>query len=385
MEPANRPLRVAMDATPLLTPRSGVGEFCYWAMAALATRGDMDVEAFAVSWRRRSGLDGRLPDGVTVTGRAMPARPLHKSWSMWSFPPIEAFVGSLDVVHGTNFVVPPARRAAMVVTVHDLTPLHFPQMCQAPTLAFPGLVRKAVSRGAWVHTPTQFVADEVVRYLDVPVERVKAIPHGLPSVGLGERGYDAAQRHGAWRQYLPAWVERYVLAMSTIEPRKDFPGLVRAFDCVARPRPGVALVIAGADGWGAEDVDKAISQVQYSQRIVRLGRVSDDARHALLSGASVFAYPSVYEGFGLPPLEAMAAGAPVVASAIGALRETLGDSALLIEPGNLDALAGALEEVLDRAQVAHNLSVRGRAHASKYSWAACAEGLAALYRVSAGK
>ncbi|HET9061384.1 MAG TPA: glycosyltransferase family 1 protein [Acidimicrobiales bacterium] len=385
LHPATGRLRVALDATPLLTPRSGVGEFCYWAMAALAARGDMDVNAFAVSWRRREGLVGQVPEGVSVTGRPMPARPLHKSWSMWPLPPIEAFVGRVDIVHGTNFVVPPARRAAMVVTVHDLTPLHFPQMCQAATLAFPDLVRKAVARGAWVHTPTQFVADEVVHYLGVPAARVKAVHHGIPSAGLGPYSPPLQGQGESWRGYVPPWVERYVLAMSTIEPRKDFPGLVRAFDRLAPSHPGVALVIAGADGWGAEALDKSIATAGLPERVLRLGRVTDQARGSLLEGASAFAYPSVYEGFGLPPLEAMAAGTPVVATSAGALVETLGDSALFVSQGDTEQLSGALEEVLDRPQVAEDLRRRGYLQASKYSWAACAKGLADLYRLSVEK
>lgn len=392
----DRQARVGLDATPLLTPRSGVGEFCYWAMAALAARGDIDVRAFAVTWRRRGLLDGKVPPGVTITGRAMPARPLHKSWAWWPLPPIETFVGQLDVVHGTNFVVPPARRAAMVVTVHDLTPLHFPQMCQAATLAFPALVRQAVRRGAWVHTPTRFVAEEVVELLGAPPQRVRAVAHGIPSLGLRpatgaapealvreglgaplER--EAAKGPPRWREHFPPWVERFVLAVGTVEPRKDYPGLVRAFDAIADRHPGVALAIAGADGWGADALEEVIAASHARDRVVRLGRVSDDERQALLAEAAVLAYPSVYEGFGLPPLEAMAAGTPVVASRTGALEETLGDAARLVEQGDVDALAEALDEVLDSPALAAALAENGRLEASRYSWEACAQGLVTLY------
>ena len=150
-----RQLRVALDATPLLGARTGVGEFCLRLLEALAARQDVQVGAFAVSWRGRHGLAAQVPPGVTVLRRrapAMPARLLHASWARWPVPPAELLTGRVDVVHGTNFVVPPARRAAMVVTVHDLTPLRFPQWCPPAALAFPALVKKADrTRGVGAH------------------------------------------------------------------------------------------------------------------------------------------------------------------------------------------------------------------------------------------
>ncbi len=177
------PLVVALDATPLLGVPTGVGVFCREALGALSAAGELQVEAFAISWRRRHMLESRAPEGVRTVGRAMPARPLHLAWRHSDLPPVEWFLGRCDVVHGTNFVVPPTRRAASVVTVHDLTTLRFPEMCDAPTLRFPALIRRAVARGAWVHTPSRYVADEVVAELGVDPDRVRAVHHGTPTVG----------------------------------------------------------------------------------------------------------------------------------------------------------------------------------------------------------
>src|ERR1039458_6450058 len=174
------PLVVALDATPLLGVPTGVGVFCREALGALSVAGRVQVEAYAVTWRRRHMLASRVPDGVRTAGRPMPARPLHLAWRHMDIPYIEWFLGRCDVVHGTNFVVPPARRAATVVTVHDLTTVRFPEMCDAPTLRFPALIRRAVDRGAWVHTPSRYVAEEVVAELGVDRERVRAVHHGTP-------------------------------------------------------------------------------------------------------------------------------------------------------------------------------------------------------------
>lgn len=370
-------LAVALDATPLLGQRTGVGEFCLKALEALARRGQLDVAAFAVSWRRRQGLGPQLPAGVKLLDRPMPARPLHKSWSRWSFPPIEAFVGPRDVVHGTNFVVPPAWRAAMVVTVHDLTPVHFPEMVEPGSLDYPSLVKAAIGRGAWVHTPTRAVAREVVEVFGADPGRVRAVHHGAPVLRLEAGDQELAQVR---RGLLPDWAQRYVLALGSVEPRKDLPGLVRAFTQVAPGRPGLALVVAGPQRWGSRQLDEAVAASAAGERVVRLGWVDELQRHALLRGAALLAYPSRYEGFGFPPLEAMQAGTPVVATRCPALVEVLGEAAELVEVGDTDALATALARILDDEGARSELVARGTGQVARYSWEEAASGLESLYR-----
>jgi glycosyltransferase involved in cell wall biosynthesis len=312
---------------------------------------------------------------------------LHRVWQSLPGPPLEWFVGPVDVVHGTNFVVPPTRRAARVVTVHDLTAVHYPAMCDPATSQFPALVRRAVAEGAWVHTPSQFVADEVVAEFDARPERVRVVHHGIPHHGKPHHGL-AGQGHdldpaSAPSVALPAGTSRYVLALGTVEPRKDLPGLVHSFDRLAGDITDVALVIAGSPGWGDDALARAMAESKWGDRIIRLGYVDDDVLPRILAGAAVLAYPSVYEGFGFPPLEAMAAGVPVVATAVGAVPEVVGDGALLVAPGDPDALAGALSSLLLDAETGRALVARGHRRAAQFSWTSCGEGLAALYAAAA--
>ena len=272
-----------------------------------------------------------------------------------------------DVVHGTNFVVPPASKAARVVTVHDLTTVRFPEMCDSPTLRFPALVRRAVAHGAWVHTPSQYVADEVVAELGVDRERVRAVHHGAPAPIAKRLEHPLAEPLPAG---LPEGAKRYVLAIGTAEPRKDLPGLVRAFDAIAGDLRDVALVLAGPPGWGSGALEQAVQTSSARSRIVMTGYVPKLDR--LLAGATVLAYPSLYEGFGLPTLEAMAAGVPVVTTNAGALPEVVGDAAVLVEPGDTDALAAALESVLSDEAERCSLIERGYFRASQFTWESCA-------------
>jgi len=372
-------LRVALDATPLLGLPTGVGAFCEGALAALAQRPALTVQAFAVSWRRRSLIDHRLPRGVTARQRPMPARPLHKLWERSDVPPVEWFVGAADVVHGTNFVVPPTRHAAAVVSVHDLTPLHYPELCNAATLAYPRLIERALDRGAWVHADSAFVAAEVVDAFEADPDRVRSVSPGVPD--LPE--IDAVQAEDAQRRLLPSGTGRYCLAIGTAEPRKDLPGLVRAFDAVAARHPDVSLVLAGPPGWGEEKLEAALAASRWRTRIVRTGWLEPLDLAALLARAAVLAYPSLYEGFGFPPLQAMRARVPVVATRAGSLPEVLGNGALMVEPGDPDSLAAGLETCLSDGRTREALVAAGAAWSARFSWQRCGEGLEALYRDAA--
>ena len=310
----------------------------------------------------------------------MPARPLHALWGRWDTPPLEWFVGPVDVVHGTNFVVPPTRRAATVVSVHDLTPLHHPELCDEATLAYPGLIRRALARGAWVHTDSAFVAGEVTDAFGVDPERLRVVHPGIPDLPVVAEEDATA----VLSRLLPAGSGRYCLAVGTAEPRKDLPGLVRAFGEVAARHGDLRLVLSGPAGWGEDTLASAVSASPARDRIVRTGWVEPRDLAVVLSHASVLAYPSLYEGFGFPPLQAMRAGVPVVATRAGSLPEVLGNGALMVEPGDHDALVLALEASLVDDALRRRLVAAGKARSSGFSWERCGDGLEELYRDAAG-
>ena len=369
-------MRIAFDATPLREPRTGVPQTVYELLDALPA--DVEVVPYVPSGRallaraRRQPID--LPAGTRLL--PVPARVLMRAWARSDWPPADRWLGDADVVHGTNFVVPPMRRRPTTVTVHDCWCARHPQRCLPERAAFTSVVQRAVDRGAWLHVSTQYMAGEVAQLYGA-AERVAVVPFGVPAVGVsGDEG--AAS--------LPAAVgdRPFVLALGSIDPRKAYDALVRAFALVATggASDDLRLVVAGPDGPGRPALEAALAALpgELRARVVVLGWVDDDVRRALLSRATVLAYPSLYEGFGFPVLEAMAAGVPVVATAAGGVPEVAGDAAELVAVGDDEALAGALARVVDDDALRARLVAAGRARAATFTWERTAAGMVALWR-----
>jgi glycosyltransferase involved in cell wall biosynthesis len=361
-------IRLAFDGTPLLGPRSGVGEVVSGLAPELARRPELEIVAYAVTLRGRHDLAAQLPAGVRAATRTYPARAVRQAWLRSEHPRIERWTGPIDVVHATNFVAPPTN-AREVVSVYDLGFVRSPELVEDDALDYPVLLQRAIRRGAWIHTTSDFVRDEVIATFPVAPERVVRVYPGVPETRRGD----------AVRGRALAGAERYVLAIGTIEPRKNFPMLVRAFDAVAADDPELVLVIAGAPGWGAEELDAARTAAAHRARVHTAGYVSAADRRDLLAGATVLAYPSRYEGFGFPPLEAMAAGVPVVATRAGAIPEVVGGAARLVAPDDTEGFADALHTVLTDDAARHDLVTRGNRRHDAFSWRAAATGLLALY------
>jgi glycosyltransferase involved in cell wall biosynthesis len=356
-------LTVALDATPLLGRRTGIGVAVDGFIRHLAGRQDLRLVGFGLTRRGRGALAGHLPPGMRAAGCPVPAGAVLRLWRRVDFPPGEWWTGRVDVIHGTNFVVPPSRRAARVVTVWDLTPVHYPELSTPTSRRYPALVRRAVATGAWVHTGAQSVADEIVEHFGADPERVRVVAPGLDRPDRAE----PAEPSGP----------RYVLAMGRTEPRKDLPGLVQAFDLVADQLDDLELRIAGPAGWGEDALTAAISAARHRHRIHRLGWIDEPDK--LMAGAAVFAYPSLYEGFGLPPLEAMAMSVPVVATSAGAVPDVVGEAAVLVRPQDPAELASALFSVIEDEGLRARLVAAGAERVGRFTGEAAAAGLARLY------
>ncbi len=364
-------LKVAVEATALIGRRSGVGEYTQRLLEGLPDAG-VEVAAFPISLRRRGALRGLLPDRVAPLELPLAARPLRWGWTHLGRPRLDALFSGFDVIHGTNFVVPPAKRIGTVVTVHDLTPLLFPEYCEPAVLDYPVLVKRALGAGTFVITPSHFVREQVLDRFGADPDRVVAIWEGP----LEPAGQPEASR--------PSWAEgRFLASLSTLEPRKGVVDLLAAFERVAAEVDGVRLVIAGRRGWGLEEFDRALAGSAVRDRVVLPGYVTPAERRWLLENAEAFVLASHYEGFGLPLLEAMAYRCPVIATTAGALPEVAGDAAVLVDPRDPEGLAAAIVKVLADPEGATAMVARGERRLARFSWAEMARRTAAVYAMAA--
>jgi glycosyltransferase involved in cell wall biosynthesis len=365
---------VAIDVTPLLGARSGVGAAVAEIVAALrALEAGPDLVPYTLSTRARLHRDAVPADTRFVP---IPARILLRSWVRADAPRIDRWLRPAQVVHATNYLAPPSRLPT-VVSVYDCSFVRYPELCTPEVRAFDPVIRRAVARGATLHTASDFVADEIEEFFGRGLRaagRLVVIPLGVPSLG------PVAQ--------MPADVESalggapFVIAIGTLEPRKNFAHLVGAFGELAAGHPDVRLVIAGHDGPARPEIIAAIARLRAGvrERVVLAGGISDAGRRALLENAALLAYPSIYEGFGFPVLEAMTAGVPVVAARAGSIPEVAGDAALLFEPTNEHDLAREMDRVLTDDAIRSELVARGRDRVHAFSWDHAARALASCYR-----
>lgn len=359
-------MKLAVDATSLLAPRTGIGVFTSEVLRALAARQDMQVSAFNTSprGRGRGWLPSDIGDGVHEAPGRMPAGGIRWLWDSVSVPRLEWLAGEADVVHGPNYRVPPTSRAAPVVSVHDVSFEHGPPIGGPAGRAHRRSVRAAVRAGAWIHTDSEHVAAEVRDIYPIEPRRVVAVPLGVRLPPAGPH---------------PAPGAPYVLALGAADRRKDLTTLVAAFDALASTDRDLRLIHAGPEGNASGDLDDAVARSRHRDRILRLGWVDDRARTALIEQAAAVAYPSLYEGFGLVVLEAMSAGRPVVTTPGSAIPEVAGDAVLYAEAGDADALAAGLHRALTDEALVAELAAKGRSRAAGYTWERTADGLIDLY------
>jgi len=352
-------VRIAVDVSPLSHPRTGIGNYLRGMLAGLAAATGLEDKLVAFA---PTSLPGRRRirealAGVDVDLRLVFLPFAHEwrtAWSRLGRPGVERFLGPVDVLHYSDWMYPPQRAGLRATTIHDLVPLRFPDWVTPRTRRMHGAkYRHTASTCDLVVVNSRFTGADVVERLGVAAERIQVAYPGI----------DPRFRADGDRADLGA---PYVLAVSTLEPRKNLGTLVAGMEVLRRTRPDVVLAVAGPAGWG--------DQLREGDGVRLLNFVSDDELARLYRGAAAFAYPSRFEGVGIPVVEALASGTPTVASAHPSLDEAAGGVALRADPERpedwAEALAAALESPRDR----------GVEHARRFTWEACGAAVLEGYR-----
>jgi len=375
----NRPLRVGIDLTALLPSPTGVDNYLERLVGALAAIDSQTRYTVFVNAEDRRRLAEPLPDNFEVLGRCLRPRPVRLLFQQLLLPAFSV-TRRLDVLHSPSFIMPMVRsRPRHLLTVYDMTFFSHPACHERLRRSAP--YRRAIvlslRRADLVTVPSESAAGEVVHYVpEVPRSRLRVVP---PGIGEEFRPAPAADVDRVRRQL---GLDRpYLLYLGTIEPRKNLVRLVEAFSALAAGgQIEEDLVLAGKLGWGYEPVLEAIRHGGCGSRVRRVGYVAREDLPALLSGARIFVYPSLAEGFGFPPLEAMACGVPTIAARSTSLAENLEGAAELVPADDAPALAAAILKVLRDPGVRSALRERGRERAARFRWQRTAELTADCYR-----
>jgi glycosyltransferase involved in cell wall biosynthesis len=377
-------LRLSFDASAVPARPVGAGRYTIDLARALGTLDDADAGKVDLSVWCRAGDDARLGTLIGGSPRLLPRAPRGRAQRLiWEQARLGRLVDALgvDVHHSPHYTLPERSRTPVVVTIHDLTFLEHPEWHERSKVpVFRRAIRIAARHAAVVVCVSRSTADRLVE-LTRPVGQVVVVPHGVdqelfhPATATDEESDDKALRQ--------AGVDRpYVLFVGTQEPRKAVPDLVRAFDRVADKHEDLSLVLAGGRGWGVTAVDEAVAAATHKNRVIRTGYVEDELVGVLMRRAAAVAYPAYEEGFGLPALEALASGTPLVTTRGSAMAEVAGDAASLVAPGDTGALAEALEEAVVRGPEVLGRIAAGRLVAASHTWEASARRHLEAYRMA---
>lgn len=373
-------MRIAFDYTAGIRQEAGIGNYVRCLLAAMLAR-DTENEYTLITSGRPS-QERPFPQAPNVRGRSvlLPDRYLNILWYRWRVPFLaDLLVSRTDLYHSLDFVLPPLhKKIRKIVTIHDLAFLDHPEYAVPNLVAYLArAVPRALAEADVVAAVSRHAAAALHTHYQVPPERIAIIPNGLrphfrritDPVLLGATRHKFSLKHPL------------VLGVGTLEPRKNHLGLIKAFHQVQSEKKNrsAMLALAGGPGWLYEETRQLVATLKLEKQVRFLGRVSELELCGLYSLADVFVFPSFCEGFGLPPLEAMACGAPVITSNTSSLPEVVGDAALTLDPHDTDALAAAIKRVLGEQNLREELRQKGFERAKLYTWSDSASKMLEVY------
>jgi glycosyltransferase involved in cell wall biosynthesis len=362
-------MRILVDYRPALRARTGVGEYIHTLVGAYTSAHDDRVSIFTSSWKDRPSPSLPRELRVEVVDRRVPVSLLNYLWHRLEWPPIEDLAGDTDVVHAAHPLLIPARRAAQVVTIHDLFFLLHPEGTRAEIRRdYATLSPSHATRADAVVTSSLHTKQLIHEHLDVAPHCIYVCPPGAPTWKTLGRAPNVPDKG-------------YMLFLGTLETRKNIGALLDAYEALTNgTRPVPRLILAGGASPDADPWLTRIARDPLTHHVIYKGYVADEEREALYAGARALVLPSLDEGFGLPVLEAMSAGVPVIASNRGSLPEVVGNAGVLLDPLDPLAWAAAIERVAGDNTWATALACAGLERARAFTWSKSAAELRRAYQ-----
>lgn len=378
---------IGIDGKPLLMQKTGIGIYTDRLMTAICSLDKtLRFQVYLPFSLAQIGSDTRnyqeklrqqYPERINLLSSHFPPKLRRWIWQNSDLMPIERIIGNVDLFHATNLIMPPLRKAKGIFTVYDLSFMLFPDYHVRGMHSFVRETRRSAEKADGLIAISEHTKRDMIEHLGIPAERIRvtllAADERYRVINDRKSVADVSAQYGIDREY--------ILYTGTLEPRKNVPTLIRAFyQLKQEAKIPHRLVLAGKKGWLFESIFSEVEKLGLTNEVIFTGYVPDDDLPSLYNGASLFVYPSFYEGFGLPPLEAMACGCPVVAANISSLPEVVGDAGVLVDPNRSDDLAEAMIKVLRDYELSACMSNRGIARAATFSWERCAQETLSFYK-----
>ena len=372
-------MRVGIDYTAAIRQGGGIGRYARSLVRGLTKVGTAHSYRLLFAGGAPRDKDEKWPPNFRLISLPLSDYWMTVLWQRLRVPLwADLFTGPVDLFHSPDFVLPPLRRAKSILTVHDLSFLRHPECYEAAFREYlESAVSRSVGRADLVLADSESTRQDLIELLAVDSSRVEVLYSGV------EKRFhpieDEVSLAGVREQYgLP---ERFILSVGTLQPRKNYERLIEAYGClIDRIDLDVMLVIAGGKGWLYERIFRRVDELGLSEKILFLGFFADDDLPTLYSLADLFVFPSLYEGFGLPPLEAMACGTPVVSSNASSLPEVVGGAAEMVDPLDVDGLAEAMFRVLSEGDLRAEMVCKGLIRACQFTWEGAARDLLHYYQ-----
>lgn len=364
--------KVALELQPCCGKRSGIGTYTYELASRLADQDEIEFCGNLFNFLGRNDNTASL-EGISMSiqeNRLFPYGVYRRLWTFFPIPYDMLFPkAALSIFF--NFIVPPRISGKIITAIHDLTYIRFPETMDKQNLRrIQADIEDTLARTDRILTVSEFSKQEIQTLLGVPEKHISVV-YNAPSFTEKAADFsDVSQKYALDRPYL--------LYVGNLEPRKNLPRLIEAFVRLKRAGFRHKLVLAGGNGWRQDELEKALTRLACREDVIFPGYITDGEKQALYQHAAAFVFPSLYEGFGIPPLEAMACGCPVVCSSAASLPEVVGNAASLVPPEDEQALFEAIARVLEDTAYAQSLVREGREQVKKFSWQLSAEKLMAV-------
>lgn len=369
-------MRIGIDARIVYYSQAGIGQYVCRLVEGLS---QVETDEEFVLLLNRKDHSSWVRHGRFRVRRLW--TPSHHRLEQWTLP-VETALARLDLLHSPDFIPPFRRTCQSVITIHDLAFMLYPDLLTSDSARYYGQIRQAVQSTDHIIAVSDSTKDDVIRLLDVPAERITVVHEAANPVFRPVR--DSVALDAIRQKY--GLSDPFLLFVGTLEPRKNLPELLHALHLIRKRRgPIVSLAVVGGRGWLYETIFGTTEALKLKDAVHFLGRVPTEDLMLLYNAATCFVLPSRYEGFGLPVLEAMCCGTPVVASNISSLPEVVGDAGLLVSPDNAEAWARAIEEVVSSPELRERMREKGLQRARRFTPARMARETLAVYRRVAGQ